>query len=141
MKSGAVKQKGFTLVEAMVVVAIIGILAAIAFPIYNRESMKNRRTEAISAATRIANELQAYFSDNNFSYTGYGISSAVSNNLRWYNAAVVTPTATTYTITVTPLAGSVQADDTDCAAFTLDEKGVKGNTGTETVTARCWSTN
>jgi type IV pilus assembly protein PilE len=136
MIRGKLQQKGFTLIEAITVVAIIGILSAVALPFFNNESMKNRRTEAISAATRIANELQEYHADN-FTYQNYAISAAISNGLKWYTAAVVNPTQTTFTVTLTPIAGSAQAGD-ECGTFSIDEKGSK-SVSSSTV-AHCWST-
>lgn len=130
--------RGFTLIEAVVVVAIIAILAGIAWHIFKLEGMKNRRTEAISAATRIANALQEWHADN-FTYDTYVVSAAISSKLQWYTAAVINPTQTTFTITLTPNAGGAQAGDTECGMFSLDEKGVKSNSGTASV-AHCWGT-
>jgi type IV pilus assembly protein PilE len=134
-----VNMKGFTLIEAMVVVAIIGIIAAVAWHYFDQEKIKNRRTQAISAATRIANELQDWHSDRE-TYVGYAVSPAVANSLTTYTVALSNVTASQYTVTLTPV-GS-QADDTDCTTLTLNEKGVKGYTGVAPTAARCWgSTN
>ena len=138
MRLGTLQHKGFTLIEVMVVVAIIGILAAVAWPLFNQESIKNRRTEAISTATKIANELQDYHADNK-TFVGYAISAAITNNLKYYTAVVSNPTATQYTLTLTPT-GS-QVDDTECTTLFTNEMGVKGFTGSAPSAARCWGTN
>lgn len=131
-------QHGLTLIEMMVVVAIIGILAGIAWPLFNAQQMKSRRTEAITAATRINSELTSYFPDNSFAYTGYAINAAITGSLRYYTAAVAL-TASTYTITLTPT--GVQAGDAECSNYILDNVGRKTNSGTATSAATCWGAN
>jgi type IV pilus assembly protein PilE len=129
---------GLTLIEMMVVVAIIGILAGIAWPLFDAQQMKSRRAEAVSAATRINSEITNFFSDN-FVYTGYTINATITGGLKYYTAAVVIPTASTYTITLTPT--GVQAADAECQNYTLDNVGRKANTGTSTSVANCWGAN
>ncbi len=133
------KTAGFTLIEAMVVTAIIGIIAAIAWPLYNEQVRRQFRGEAVSAATRIEHEMTTWFSDN-MTYTGYAISAGISGGLRYYTANVVIPNpGTTYTINLVP-AGE-QTKDTDCGTLTLTNTGVKGMTGTAATVATCWSSN
>jgi len=57
------KRKGFTLIELMIVVAIIGILAAIAIPMYKTQSVKARLTEGTRAVSTVASAVGAYYED------------------------------------------------------------------------------
>lgn len=129
---------GLTLIEMMVVVAIIGILAGIAWPLFDAQQMKSRRSEAITATTRINSELTSFFPDNGFAYTGYTINTAITGGLKYYTAAVAL-TASTYTITLTPT--GVQAADAECKNYILDNVGRKSNNGSATSVATCWGAN
>ena len=130
--------KGFTLIEVMVVVGVISILAAVAWPMYQTQSLKNGRANAVIALTRVSNELNKFFSDNQ-SYTGYTVSTTVNNGLKNYSLNLAL-TASTYTVTATP--SGAQADDLDCTTLTINHLGQKGYTGAAPSAVRCWgSTN
>ena len=129
--------RGLTLIEMMVVVAIIGIIAGVAWPVFQSQSMKNRRVEAVNALTRIAGELQEFRADN-MTYVGYVVNPAISGNLLNY-AANTNLTASTYTITLTAING--MADDADCTTLTLNHLGQKGYTGAAPSAMRCWGSN
>ena len=63
--------KGFTLIELMIAVAIVGILAGIAYPSYQDSVRKSRRADAKGALLGFANAMERYFTENN-SYLGAG---------------------------------------------------------------------
>jgi len=129
---------GFTLVEAITVVAILGIISAIAWPQFEKQLLKQRRAEAVGAITRIAADMQKHFSDNT-DYTTYVISPKISGTLTRYTASVSTPSASTYIITLT--ATGAQTADADCATFTLNQLGQRGYTGSAPSAVRCWGSN
>ena len=62
------RDAGFSLIELLVVVAIIGILAAVAIPIINGSRAKGARKEGMANVQRIAAELERFYADGNFSY-------------------------------------------------------------------------
>ena len=101
--------KGFTLVELMVVIVIIGILAAIAIPVYKNYTNKAKLSEAVTIVHNYSTSAKAWFA-NNGNYTGWTGSDVVASyaapNAPRYFAAppAATNTATTWRVILTPLA-------------------------------------
>lgn len=136
------KEQGFTLIELMMVVVIIGILMAIALPQFTDYKMKSRRSEATSALMQIAAQQEQFFMDNR-SYTNdfqdlnYPNTGSVTTDNGYYLITINVPTDYSYTLTAT--AQGDQAGDTACKAFTLTNQGTKGAIdSTNTATDACW---
>ena len=127
------RTRGFTLVELLVVVAIVGILGAITYPSYLEIVKKSRRSDARSALLDQANNLELHFSNSN-TYVGYVTSASPEG----FYTITVTPTNTTYTLSATGVAGTTQEND-DCGTYTYDNTGAKGATPKNGMTvATCW---
>lgn len=138
--SGAYKTRGFTLIEMLIVVAMIAILGTLAMNSYRSNTVRANRAAAVSYMLEVANIEERYLLDNRAYATGtsaltdLGTSppTEVSNN---YTITIVDPggTAPDYRIVATP-SGSQASDDTACGTLTLNNLGVKGDAGG----SRCW---
>lgn len=133
------RSSGFTLMELMIVVAIIGILAAIAVPAYSEYVIKGKRSDA-KAALLNAQLAQEKYRANNTSYgtlAQIGVSSTSPDG--YYTIAISgTPDATSYTVTAAPL--SPFADST-CGTFAVNKDGKTTSASVQTTAAKvteCW---
>jgi type IV pilus assembly protein PilE len=133
-------KNGFSLIELMIAVAIVGILAAIAIPSYMAYTHRANRTDATRTMTRDAQGLERCYSQN-FTYIGCANPAAgtTASPQGYYNVTIAMPTASSFTITATPVA-SPQTSDSACQSFTLDSAGTQGATdsGANPNTQTCW---
>lgn len=130
------RNDGFTLIEVLITVAIIGILAAIAVPSYSIYITKANRTDAMTFLSEVAGEQQRYFSENNqyaekMSELGYGTANSAASPEAHYSVSISNPNGAGkgYLLTATPVNGGRQQGDDECKSFTISSTGVKGNTG------------
>jgi type IV pilus assembly protein PilE len=132
------RERGFTLIELMIVVAIVGILAAIAYPSYTDSVRKANRTDARTALLQVSQTLERCFTQ----YSAYNnanctvLNAGTVNSAEGFYTVGVVSAATSYTLTATPVAGRAQASDAKCTTLTLTHVGVKGATGT--AATECW---
>lgn len=122
------RSHGFTLIELVVVMAIIGILAAVAFPSYQESVRRSHRASAKALMTEVAQRLASHYSDKGtytatLSEIGYTASPLLSK--AGYHTITVEAGATgissSYLIKATPT-----RPDASCSPLTLDHLGVSG---------------
>lgn len=134
------RSRGFTMLELMIVVAIIGLLAAIALPIYTKYGYRARRPDGQNLLLSIANAEERYYATNNkyglVTDVGYSTDPEPSEKDYYTATVTVAGTSSTFTATATPVAGGDQAKD-DCGALSITNAGVKTSAGT-TTNGTCW---
>ncbi|CAI8981608.1 MULTISPECIES: type IV pilin protein [Pseudomonas] len=126
--------RGFTLIEIMIVIAIIGIVITIGYPSLTEYVKKGRRADVVSNLSEQAQILERFYSKNNV-YTGV---TGLSTGNDFYT---ITPTITdqTFLLTATRKTGTAMATD-KCGDFTLTNTGVRSmnNATTGLTTKDCW---
>lgn len=137
MKQAHIKQirnQGFTLIELMITVVIIGILAAVALPSYQQYVIRGNRAAAQAAMMDIANrQEQLLLANRNYAAhtdavwrnTGYSLPEEVSSKYA-YTITVGAGTVPSYTITFSPISPGPQAND---GALSLTSEGMKSPAG------------
>ncbi|BCU07714.1 type IV pilin protein [Allochromatium tepidum] len=125
------QNKGFTLIELMIAVTIVGILASIAYPSYQSHVLKTRRKAAEGCLMELAQWMERYYTTN-MTYAGASLpTTSCRTDLGSYYTFSFdgTPAATAFTLKAE--AQGAQANDTSCTSLTVDHIGQKTPSG-------CW---
>ena len=134
-----------TLIELMIVVAVIGLLGAVALPAYQDSVRKAHRTDAKAALTAAAQRLERFYTENSRYYGATAgtastdtISSLTENGFYTVSLGVDVGTPNVYTLTARPQ-GAQERDA--CGSFTLNQRGDRGvipPVGSTLTSTECW---
>jgi len=128
------KQTGFTLIEVMITVAIIGILAAVALPAYNEYVIRGRIPDATANLATKRVQLEQYFQDNR-TYVGAPACNADSAASKYFDFSCSASDATSYTLQAVGKAGMTGF------SYTLNQSNAKATPAVPagwTGSASCW---
>lgn len=129
------RQGGFTLIELLIGVTVATVLLTQALPSYNNFMMRTRRADAKAALLNLQVLQERYRMGNAGYATLAQLGAAAKSAQGFYDLAVTSQTATTYTVTATAAAGSPQAKDTPCRSLALTQDGPDRGTAQA---AECW---
>lgn len=152
------KNNGFSLVELIITVSVIAIIASIAWPMYEKQQLRNRRVDAISFMLDLKSQLErCYYSadaakgfgEGTYEGCGYLVPATTPQGYYNLNFAVTTDGSLNpgkqgigYTISATRVPGDLMDKDTDCRIFRITNTGAKtAEKDDASANIACWGSN
>ena len=131
-------QSGFTLIELMITVAIVGILAAIAYPSYTQYVERARRNDAKAVLLEASQYMERRYTENR-TYVGTALPTSLTKSPRegdpWFNISLGNLGVTTYTVTAAPRSGW---SPSKCGSLSLNQLGTKAISTADSL-SDCWN--
>ncbi len=124
------RPQGFSIIELLIVVAIIGVLSGIAYPMYSQHTREVRRSDAWVALIGAGAAQERWYSVNH-AYTNSMDNLLGSSSPEAYYTLSVEAENSSFTLTATARTDGAQSTDTECAEMTLDHLGTQ-------LPAKCW---
>lgn len=129
--------RGFTLIELMIAVAVVGILAAIAYPNYRNQVLQGRMSQAQADLLEVAQFMERCFASNNtYQNCALPITASPRTGTAFYTITLATPARTEFTLTATPTSNGGQNEQI-CGTLTIDQTGRRQFSGSGGA-GRCW---
>ena len=129
---------GFTLIEVMIVVLVIGVLVAIANASYKQSVIKSRRAAAAGCLQERAQFMERYYTTK-LKYKDAPAPVACNADVALFYAVsfVADPTDAAFTLQAVPQ-GVQASKDTECGTLTINQQGLRGKSGTASSADACW---
>ena len=119
--------KGFSLIELMITVVIVGVLATVAMPSYNVYVLESKRLDGTSALLKLSSLQERYYAQNNTyaDTTAIAEVGGATSKEGLYDLEITKATSSEFTATATAIAKGSQASDAGCTVLTLISTGVR----------------
>ena len=131
------KTGGFTLIELMIVVAVLAVIVAIGYPSYQEHIKKSRRAEGMGQLLELADRMERAYSDSGTYPTDISEVYVATTDGGFYTLSIVTANNISFTVSAAPTSLGGQDDD-KCHTFTLTSLGEKSVSGGSLGNDKCW---
>jgi len=131
------KTGGFTLIELMIVIAILSIIVAVGYPSYQEHVKKSRRAEGMGQLLELADRMERAYSDRGTYPTDISEVYVATTAGGLYSLSIVSANNISFIVSATPTSVKNQDDD-KCNTFILSSLGEKSVSGGSLATDRCW---
>ena len=137
MQQQRARTRGVTLIELVIAIAVVAILAAIAFPSYQEQMRKTRRADGKAELMETAQQLErCYTRFSRYNDGNCGVALPFNSSEGYYVVSAAAITASAFTLDATPQ--GAQANDARCGVLRLTSTGLQGSQGQSTDANDCW---